>query len=237
MRRSVSGACIGVAFALRAHLHNVPRALDGGPLFPQALLAALLPNVLDERHAPLSGGDNRWWLYPEEPPEAGVLFETVYRLVAAFDLRDHPEVLVQALMLVERLLRNATTVAANVLTASNIRPLLLAAVSISSKMCFDEHLIGVVDALRAVGFRRIDSDHLCDLEVALLRALQWRAFIHDESYGLYELEVHKLARSLRNALEVLCPTMLEAAASLEPPPAVASLESPPLAEDTVSTLP
>ena len=112
-----------------------------------------------------------------------------------------------------------------------------AAVSISSKMCFDEHLIGVVDALRAVGFRRIDSDHLCDLEVALLRALQWRVFIHDESYGLYELEVHKLARSLRNALEVSCPTMLEAAASLEPPPAVASLESRPLAEDTVPTLP
>ena len=68
----------------------------------------------------------------------------------------------------------------------------------------------------------IDSERLCNFEVALLKALEWRTLIHEQSYALYEYEVHSLTRSMQSTLEVLCPTMLAAAASLDPPSAAAT---------------
>ena len=127
----------------------------------------------------------------DDSMDVGSLFVLVYKLIAVFEIRNEPHVLVSAIILLEKLIVKAP----GVLTPTTLRPLLIAAISLSAKMCIDEELEGIVGSLQRVGFDHIRPADIKHSEMVFLTALDWQINISRQQYCVYAFGLRALVAS------------------------------------------
>ena len=100
-----------------------------------------------------------------------------------------------------------------------MRPLLLAAVSLSVKHNNDEELVGVVGKLHRVGVG-VNALYLVKLECAFLAAIDWNMESSRQTYSVYVFEMHSLVTLELPRLLQMAPLITEVFAlldALDPP--------------------
>jgi len=194
-----SEVTLSVSLALKIHL-----------LQPHTTGSA--PSFFNEEVAPLSADKSFWDMdYPDVC--VGSLFTTVVQLTHAFQAAEDTVILLHALMLSEALTRQQP----GILCAKSVRPILLAAFTLSSKMYYDEVQTGIVDALRAVGFDLLTTVHLYELERELCEALDHQLLIGRQDYSNYVFELRALATANMPQLETSLPAVVRYARGLDGP--------------------
>jgi len=213
-----SEATLGVGLALQMHLVSTPsQQPQMEPLsFPLEALS-----IFDEESAPL-GTDSLNWQGAEQVSLED-LVRTTIQLTRAFRSSEETEVLVQALAIVELLIRRHP----GILSPSRVRPILLAAFVISAKLNFDEVHVGVIQALQGVGFDAISLEHLTELEIKLLQAIYWQLPFARQTYTQYTFELRALVSSCTAPLMESLPELANVIWRLDDPPTDIDAETQP----------
>jgi len=154
-------------------------------------------HVFSEAIRPLSAEP---WVYVS----VGAPLQTICQLTAAWSIQQQPEILVQALMLVEMMVSECP----GLLTATTFRPLLLTAVMLSVKLLVDDERV-TIEFLQQVGFDALDRARYLGLEAAFLRALNFRiGGATRQGYNNYAIELRKLAKANVHELRGLVPEIV-----------------------------
>ena len=196
LKLSPSEAALGVSLALKLLLMD------------SAQQPALL-DVFDEKYGAV-GSDSSTWERAADVP-LGSIFFTVCQLSRALEIADDSGILIHALLLIERLIRRFP----GVLRGSTLRPLLLTAISLSSKSYHDEQLSDIVCALKHFGIETVTADRLLELEVAFLERIDWRISSPRQTYASYIFELRSLVASQIHELADHCPDLVGVARSLD----------------------
>ena len=101
------------------------------------------------------------------------------------------------------------------LRGCTLRPLLLTALSLSSKSYHDEQLSDIVCALKHSGIDTTTADRLLELEMAFLERINWRISSPRQTYASYIFELRSLVASEIHALVDHCPDLVGAARALD----------------------
>ena len=201
---SPSEACIGLALALHIHLLNPEQTSE-----VRARAESVHQHVFDEN----CGALNHDLLDLSAGPNIDWLLCTICRIMVAFQLQEEVEVLVSALILVERFIRKSP----GSLTVCTLRPLLLTAVWLSTKHHIDEQLCGIVAALTRIGFTNVDHRRCCRREAAFLLELDWHVGVSKKTHTLYALELRALAFAHLGSLRALDPRLIQSLELLDRP--------------------
>eukprot|EP00966_Prymnesium_polylepis_P163131 3770238-Prymnesium_polylepis.2 len=169
--------------------------------------------IFDEMCAPVA---ENCWADPCREPDLASIFSFVLKVLRALELHQETGATVIALILVERLIRSAP----ELLQLRTMRPLLLTAFSLSSKLLFDEMLEDSVWCLQQVGFKTMSVQQLSRLEATFLDVIDCRLHVSRTVYAQYTFELRSLvAHYITKHADMMRP-LADIAHMLDAPPNV-----------------
>ena len=197
---SMAEASLSVTLALRLHITS----LEGAEGVPSS--------VFDERLQPLCADHHDDTSDEEDESGSGIqsIFSTISRLLCALDVRHEPEVLVSALILIERVVAAMP----GVLSPHTWRPLLTVAVVVSAKRYLDEMVSDMVFRLKRHGFATLDRRRLYHYELAFLDCIGWNVEVSRRLYTTFGFALRDLLSTQIKALEDIYPEVIKLARAL-----------------------